>query len=146
MNIRYHTVSPVLAASGAPPQSLATLINGLGRFSANVTSPLAVISVIPNKRYRFRLVSISCDPNFIFSIDKHTLVGCKRPLSQVSCLNILSRSSSRWTATLSNHLASIPFKFTSVSATRSSSKQTSRRQITGSALCPTSGHQDLEVE
>ncbi len=24
-------------------------------------------------RYRFRLVSISCDPNFTFSIDKHTL-------------------------------------------------------------------------
>jgi len=23
--------------------------------------------------YRFRLISISCDPNFIFSIDKHSL-------------------------------------------------------------------------
>ncbi|KJA21959.1 multicopper oxidase, partial [Hypholoma sublateritium FD-334 SS-4] len=70
----YHTVAPILSAGTAPPQSDATLINGLGRYSANVTSPLAVISVIPNKRYRFRLVSISCDPNFIFSIDGHTMI------------------------------------------------------------------------
>ncbi len=84
MYFRYHTVSTVLAEPGMPPpRSVATLINGLGRFSANVTSPLAVISVIPNKRYRFRLVSISCDPNFVFSIDKHTLVSYELSLSQV---------------------------------------------------------------
>ncbi|KAJ3884646.1 laccase lcc6 [Lentinula edodes] len=44
----------------------ATLINGLA------TAPLAVISVTLGKRYRFRLVSISCEPNFVFSIDGHT--------------------------------------------------------------------------
>ncbi len=27
----------------------------------------------PGKRYRFRIISISCDPNFIFSIDGHNL-------------------------------------------------------------------------
>ena len=27
----------------------------------------------PPDRYRFRLISISCDPNFVFSIDGHNL-------------------------------------------------------------------------
>jgi len=31
------------------------------------------VNVQHGKRYRFRLVSISCDPNFIFSIDNHTM-------------------------------------------------------------------------
>lgn len=51
----------------------ATLINGLGRYSDGTTSDLAVISVESGKRYRFRLVSLSCDPNFTFSIDNHTM-------------------------------------------------------------------------
>ncbi|KAF9058481.1 laccase lcc6 [Rhodocollybia butyracea] len=51
----------------------ATLINGLGRSATgSLTSPLAVISVKQGTRYRFRLVSTSCDPNFVFSIDGHT--------------------------------------------------------------------------
>nr|AID59415.1 laccase 7 precursor [Cerrena sp. HYB07] len=49
-----------------------TLINGLGR---NTNGPadaaLAVINVEAGKRYRLRLVSISCDPNYVFSIDNH---------------------------------------------------------------------------
>ncbi|KAF8196131.1 yellow laccase [Pholiota molesta] len=69
----YHSVAPVLSASGAPPQSQATLINGLGRYSADPTAALAVITVNPNTRYRFRLVSISCDPNYTFSIDGHLM-------------------------------------------------------------------------
>ena len=32
-----------------------------------------MISVTQGKRYRFRLVSMSCDPNFKFSIDNHTM-------------------------------------------------------------------------
>jgi len=32
-----------------------------------------VITVTQGKRYRFRLVSISCDPNFTFSIDNHSM-------------------------------------------------------------------------
>ncbi|KAJ7292520.1 laccase 2 precursor [Mycena rebaudengoi] len=51
------------------PKSDATLINGLGRFEGG----LAVISVTHGKRYRFRLISVSCDPNFIFSIDGHSM-------------------------------------------------------------------------
>ncbi|KAJ7254816.1 yellow laccase [Mycena rebaudengoi] len=55
------------------PISNATLINGLGRFEGGPLSKLAVISVTHGKRYRFRLISISCDPNFIFSIDGHSM-------------------------------------------------------------------------
>ncbi|KAJ6592604.1 laccase 1 [Mycena capillaripes] len=58
----------------APAQTLiSTLINGLGRFDGGPASPLAVISVTFGKRYRFRLVSMSCDPNFVFSIDQHSM-------------------------------------------------------------------------
>ncbi|KAJ7018391.1 yellow laccase [Mycena alexandri] len=48
-------------------------INGKGRFAGGPASPLSVISVIPGLRYRFRLISMSCEPNFIFSIDGHTM-------------------------------------------------------------------------
>ena len=63
------------------PTSDATLINGRGRYAGGPAVPLAVIRVLRNKRYRFRLVSISCDPNFTFSIDGHVLV---RFLSTIS--------------------------------------------------------------
>ncbi|KAM6504130.1 laccase 1 [Amanita muscaria] len=36
-------------------------------------TPLSVINVKHNKCYRFRLISISCDPNFTFTIDNHTM-------------------------------------------------------------------------
>ncbi|KAJ6615632.1 laccase [Mycena sp. CBHHK59/15] len=49
------------------------MINGLGRFSGGPTSPLAVVTVSRGLRYRFRLISMSCEPNFIFSIDGHTM-------------------------------------------------------------------------
>ncbi|KAF9461472.1 laccase [Collybia nuda] len=66
----YHVVAP--DAGGAPtPDS--TLINGLGRYEDGPPSPLAIINVVRLKKYRFRLVSISCDPNFIFSIDGHIM-------------------------------------------------------------------------
>ncbi|KAI0778757.1 laccase 1 [Trametes elegans] len=51
----------------------ATLINGLGRSPGTTTADLAVINVTQGKRYRFRLVSLSCDPNHVFSIDGHDL-------------------------------------------------------------------------
>ncbi|KAF9259972.1 laccase [Marasmius fiardii PR-910] len=57
--------------SPATPDS--TLINGLGRYPNGPASPLAVITVESGKRYRFRLVSLSCDPNYIFSIDGHNM-------------------------------------------------------------------------
>ncbi|KAG7096238.1 hypothetical protein E1B28_003687 [Marasmius oreades] len=55
----------------ATPDS--TLINGLGRYPNGPASPLSVVLVQPGKRYRFRLVSLSCDPNYIFSIDGHNM-------------------------------------------------------------------------
>ncbi|KAJ3929520.1 MAG: laccase lcc6 [Lentinula lateritia] len=66
----YHVPAPLIVGAAT---SDATLINGLGRYTNGpATAPLAVISVTLGKRYRFRLVSISCDPNFVFSIDGHT--------------------------------------------------------------------------
>ena len=50
-----------------------TLINGLGRYTGGPQSELAVINVEYGKRYRFRLVGMSCDSNFLFSIDGHNL-------------------------------------------------------------------------
>ena len=79
---RYHTPSPEITFV---PTSDATLINGLGRYSGGPNSTLAVINVSPGKRYRFRLVSISCDPNFVFSIVNHNLVSwsfCYRSMKQ----------------------------------------------------------------
>nr|AFD97050.1 laccase 1 [Coprinus comatus] len=66
----YHVPAP---SAGPIPTEDATLINGLGRFPQGPTTPLAVISVEAGRRYRFRLVSISCDPNFVFSIDGHVM-------------------------------------------------------------------------
>ncbi|KAG2359512.1 laccase [Suillus spraguei] len=51
----------------------ATLINGLGRYVGGPASDLAAINVEQGKRYRFRLVGMSCDANFQFSIDGHSM-------------------------------------------------------------------------
>ncbi|KAG6835987.1 hypothetical protein H0H93_012536 [Arthromyces matolae] len=66
----YHVPAP---SAGLVPKADSILINGLGRYVGGDATPLAVVNVVKGKRYRFRLVSISCDPNFIFSIDSHTL-------------------------------------------------------------------------
>ncbi|KAF7303502.1 Laccase 3 [Mycena indigotica] len=66
----YHDPAPALAI---PPTLVSTLINGLGRYAGGPTSQLAVITVTRNVRYRFRLASLSCDPNWVFSIDNHTM-------------------------------------------------------------------------
>ncbi|KAJ7893544.1 laccase [Mycena leptocephala] len=68
----YHFPAPKAPKNAAPVFS-STLINGLGRYQGGPLSDLAVINVSHGKRYRFRLVSISCDPNFIFSIDGHSM-------------------------------------------------------------------------
>ena len=70
---RYHTPSPEVTFIPTPDS---TLINGLGRYSGGPNSTLAVINVMQGKRYRFRLVSISCDPNYVFSIVNHNMVSC----------------------------------------------------------------------
>ncbi|PPQ79824.1 hypothetical protein CVT25_002978 [Psilocybe cyanescens] len=66
----YHTPAPTIEF---PPVSSATLINGKGRYAGGPNTPLSVITVLPYLRYRFRLVSLSCDPDFTVSIDGHTM-------------------------------------------------------------------------
>ncbi|KAI9067925.1 multicopper oxidase [Trametes sanguinea] len=66
----YHIAAahqPLIATSDT------TLINGLGRWAGNPTSKLSVIEVQHGKRYRFRLMNIACDPNYMFSIDEHPM-------------------------------------------------------------------------
>lgn len=68
----YHVPGPILENAAAQrPNS--TLINGRGRYAGGPAVPLTVIAVQPNKRYRFRVVSISCSPFFTFSIDGHEM-------------------------------------------------------------------------
>ncbi|KAI0246637.1 laccase T2 copper depleted [Lactifluus subvellereus] len=66
----YHYVS-----TEAPlvPVFNSTLINGKGRYPDGPSVALAVVNVIKGLRYRLRLVSISCDPAYDFSIDGHNL-------------------------------------------------------------------------
>nr|UYM28068.1 laccase 4 [Trametes polyzona] len=66
----YHVPAPLIPI---PAKSDSTLINGLGRWSGNPTANLAVIDVEHGKRYRFRLVSMSCGPNYEFAIDGHNM-------------------------------------------------------------------------
>ncbi|KAF7984880.1 hypothetical protein HWV62_10867 [Athelia sp. TMB] len=66
----YHTVSPL---AGTFPTFDATLINGVGRYNGGPATPFTSVHVVHGLRYRFRLVSISCDPNWVFSIDSHNL-------------------------------------------------------------------------
>ncbi|KAH8085465.1 laccase [Cristinia sonorae] len=68
----YHTLARQMPPGPAVADT--TLINGLGRWSKGNKTDLAIISVKPNTRYRIRLVSISCDPNYMFSIDNHTMI------------------------------------------------------------------------
>ena len=53
----------------------ATLINGKGRTTSTdgADAELSVFNVTQGSRYRFRLVSLSCDPNYTFSIDGHNM-------------------------------------------------------------------------
>ena len=127
---RYHTPAPL---AGLLPDPDSTLINGKGRFPGGPTVPLTTLVVKRNKRYRFRLVSLSCRPNFNFSIDGHTMV-------RVSCcwvvtkLDIKTRQSSKSTASTSFHSPSTASKSSPGSATRSSSIPTSLSLTIGFAL------------
>ncbi|KAG6916139.1 laccase, multicopper oxidase, benzenediol:oxygen oxidorectuctase [Tephrocybe rancida] len=70
----YHEPAHTLLGPGKlPPESIATLINGKGRYIGGPQSELAVVNVQWLKRYRFRIVAMSCDPAFTFSIDNHLL-------------------------------------------------------------------------
>ncbi|OCH85821.1 laccase 2 [Obba rivulosa] len=70
----YHTAAQL--GPRFPMGADSTLINGIGRWNApngTTTGDLSVITVESGKRYRFRLVSISCDPNYNFTIDGHSM-------------------------------------------------------------------------
>ncbi|EAU89560.1 laccase 3 [Coprinopsis cinerea okayama7 len=66
----YHTPAP---SAGLVPTPDSTLINGKGRYVGGPMVPLSVIHVRRGRRYRFRLVSLSCDPFYTFSIDGHSM-------------------------------------------------------------------------
>nr|DAA04514.1 TPA_exp: laccase 9 [Coprinopsis cinerea okayama7\ len=66
----YHLQAPSIEG---PALSDATLINGKGRRPGGPETDIAIVNVQRNRRYRFRLVSMSCDPNYKFSIDGHKL-------------------------------------------------------------------------
>lgn len=64
--------------SGGPTDNNLTVVNvTAGKRSATLISmhmaPLAQTDTLRSISYRFRLVSISCDPNYTFSIDGHDL-------------------------------------------------------------------------
>ncbi|KAF9445699.1 multicopper oxidase [Macrolepiota fuliginosa MF-IS2] len=67
----YHEVAA--SQLGTIESADSTLINGKGRFPGGDSVDLAVVNVERGKRYRLRLVSISCSPDFMFSIDNHDL-------------------------------------------------------------------------
>nr|AIO05520.1 Laccase 5 [Hypsizygus marmoreus] len=66
----YHTPAPSIITI---PQAHSTLLNGKGRYSGGPPVDLAVVHVVQHKRYRLRLLSVSCDPNYVFSIAGHQL-------------------------------------------------------------------------
>lgn len=71
---RYHYPSPSSLTPEDPfPKADATLINGKGRYPTGGPADLSVVNVEYGKRYRLRIVSISCDPSYTFSIDDHPL-------------------------------------------------------------------------
>ncbi|KAG2150987.1 laccase [Suillus clintonianus] len=67
----YHYMAKDLIGKNPTPQSM--LINGRGRYAGGPEHNLSVISVEQGKRYRFRLVQMSCDASVQFSIDGHNL-------------------------------------------------------------------------
>ena len=70
MNLdRYHTTY----TGGVPPIAASTLINGKGRYVNGPPVDLAIVNVVKGKRYRFRVISMSCEPSFNFAIDGHSM-------------------------------------------------------------------------
>ncbi|KIK79343.1 laccase [Paxillus rubicundulus Ve08.2h10] len=69
----YHTPAIQLATIFGPVIANSTLINGRGRYPGGPLQPLTAIDVTPGLRYRFRVVGLSCDPSFNFTIDGHRM-------------------------------------------------------------------------
>ncbi|KAI0924510.1 hypothetical protein AcW1_006623 [Taiwanofungus camphoratus] len=66
----YHAPAATLSPPFTPDS---VLINGLGRANDSSNASLAVITVTKGLRYRFRLIQMACDANFVFSIDSHDM-------------------------------------------------------------------------
>nr|AAD30964.1 laccase 1 precursor [Coprinopsis cinerea]AAR01241.1 laccase 1 [Coprinopsis cinerea]DAA04506.1 TPA_exp: laccase 1 [Coprinopsis cinerea okayama7\ len=66
----YHIPAPSIQGAAQPD---ATLINGKGRYVGGPAAELSIVNVEQGKKYRMRLISLSCDPNWQFSIDGHEL-------------------------------------------------------------------------
>ncbi|KAF8469267.1 laccase [Russula ochroleuca] len=66
----YHYVSTVAPLITEPDS---TLINGKGRYKGGPPTAFEVVNVVHGERYRLRLVSISCEPAYKFSVDRHSL-------------------------------------------------------------------------
>lgn len=73
----YHDLAPNAQnrffQTGTVPIPDSGLINGVGRYNGGPLVPYSVIKVQRGKRYRLRLISISCRPFFTFSIDNHNI-------------------------------------------------------------------------
>ncbi|KAL6306783.1 laccase [Sparassis latifolia] len=65
----------------------AALINGLMPNNSSNT-PAAVIVVTHGLRYHFRLISMSCSPNFVFSIDGHNMTVIEADGENTEPLNV----------------------------------------------------------
>ncbi|KAI0782838.1 laccase [Abortiporus biennis] len=61
-----------IATIKGPKLADAHLINGKGRAKGG-DHPLSVFNVEKGKRYRMRLINMSCEPNYVFSIDNHNM-------------------------------------------------------------------------
>lgn len=64
----YHVNAYDVAFTDTPAS---TLINGVGRYLEGPPVPLSIVTVMPGKRYRIRLMNMACKPNFVFTIDNH---------------------------------------------------------------------------
>lgn len=81
----YHVNDYDVAFTDTPAS---TLINGVGRYQGGPPVPLSVVTVIPGKRYRIRLMNLACKPNFVFTIDNHVFTVIEADSDYVTPLEV----------------------------------------------------------
>ncbi|KAF8073914.1 laccase [Lyophyllum atratum] len=84
----YHEPAKVADETGIPSTPYSTLINGKGRYVNGTAVPLSVVNVTKGRRYRFRIIAMSCDTNFVFSIDGHTFTIIEADGENTAPLNV----------------------------------------------------------
>ncbi|KAF8131812.1 laccase [Boletus edulis] len=65
-----------------------TLINGMGRYTSGPSAPLSVINVQQGLRYRFRVIAMSCESNFNFTVDGHRMTIIEADGNEVSSVEV----------------------------------------------------------